>query len=137
MAGEEPTTDTSMPGGEQSAGGGGSPAPEMHSLQTIILADNFEDMLATIPDRKTLLGTGVEPLDAGELQRRMWERVYLAANRVFYRALFHMGCVSAFYYIKRIELQNLIRVAELLRQEKSSSQIVRELVRLPETHGTS
>ena len=89
-------------------------------------------MLSGVPERKELLGPGPEPTDLGELQRRMWERLYLAANRVFYRSMFHMGCVEAFCYIKRVELANLIRVAELLKQELSARDIQRELIRLPE-----
>jgi len=111
---------------------GRGPAPETHKIVAVLQADGFENMLAALPDRKMLLGSADDPHDIGELQRGMWERLYLLANRLFYRALFHMGCVEAFYTIKRVELQNLIRVAELLRQEKPSSEIQRELIRLPE-----
>ena len=101
-------------------------------LEGLLRGDSFDGMLAAMPQRKELLGPGPEPTDLGELQRRTWERLYLAANRVFYRSMFHMGCVEAFYYIKRVELANLIRVAELLKQELSARDIQRELIRLPE-----
>jgi vacuolar-type H+-ATPase subunit C/Vma6 len=41
-----------------------------------------------------------------------------------------MGSVEAFYYIKRVELNNLIRVADLLRQEVPPAEMARRLIRL-------
>jgi len=111
---------------------GPSPAPETHTVVALLQADGFEDMLTAMPECRDLLGMNDHPGDVGELQNLLWERLYLAANRLFYKALFHMGCVEAFYYIKRVELQNLIRVAELLKQEEPSAVIYRELIRLPE-----
>lgn|GEM_PF-1235975 len=108
------------------------PAPALARLEGVLRGDAFEDMLSGVPQRKELLGPGPEPSDLGELQRRMWERLYLAANRLFYRSIFHMGCVQAFYYIKRVELANLIRVAELLNQELPGRDIQHQLIRLPE-----
>ena len=111
---------------------GTDPAPRRMMLEPIIEADRLEGMIAALPEEKDLLGPGVMPTNLEELQQCMWERLYLAANRLFYRAVFHMGCVEAFYYIKRVELRNLIRIAELLRQEIRPAQITRELIRLPE-----
>jgi len=107
-------------------------APQAALFESMLRAQSFGEMLEACPEQKALLGPdgGVPDLDA--LQRRLWERLYLAANRMFYRSMFHMGCVEAFYYIKRVELRNLIRVAELLRQERSARDIQRELIRLPE-----
>ncbi|HUV38104.1 MAG TPA: V-type ATPase subunit [Planctomycetota bacterium] len=112
---------------------GPAPATENYQVVRVLQADGFDAMRAALPERKTLLGSGEDPVDLAALQRRLWERLHLAANRLFYTAFFHMGCVEAFYYIKRIELQNLIRVAELLRQEQPPSQIQQQLIRLPES----
>jgi len=111
---------------------GPAPAPTRGQLEGMLRAESFEEMLGAMPQRKLLLGPDDEPGDLGELQRRMWERLYLAANRLFYRSMFHMGCVEAFYTIKRVELANLVRVAELLRQETPAAEISREVIRLPE-----
>lgn len=111
---------------------GSHPAPAAAELEGMLRAASFEEMLAAAPERKLLLGPGEEPTGLSELQRRTWERLYLAANRIFYRSMFHMGCVEAFYYIKRVELRNLIRVAELLGQEVPATDIRRRLIRLPE-----
>jgi len=108
------------------------PAPSRGRLAGLLQAGTFEEMLTAVPEDKALMGTGPAPTDLGGLQRRMWERLYLAANRVFYRSMFHLGCVEAFYYIKRVELANLIRVAELLKQETPPADVRRQLIRLPE-----
>lgn len=112
---------------------GAEPAPSSAAFEAMLRAESFEDMRAAMPEPRLLLGTTSEPDSMGELQHRMWERLYLAANRLFYRSMFHMGCVEAFYYIKRVELSNLIRVAELLRQELRAGEISRELLRLGES----
>jgi vacuolar-type H+-ATPase subunit C/Vma6 len=111
---------------------GEKPAPGTVRLEPIVRAESFGEMLAALPQSADLVGGKEPPADLAELQRRMWERLYLAANRMFYRAFFHMGCVEAFYYIKRVELANLVRVAELLRQEYAAGQIAKTLIHLPE-----
>lgn len=110
---------------------GPMPAPTGARYEPMLRAEGFAAMLAAMPDRKILLGTGPDPASIAELQRRTWERLFLVANSSFYRSTLHMGCVEAFYYIKRVELANLIRVAELLRQGKSGPEIESELIRLP------
>ena len=105
--------------------GGVNPA----RFEPMLRANDFAGMLAALPSRRMILGDA-EPRDAAELQQRAYERLYRAANAAFYGSASHMGVLEGFYYIKRVELANLIRVAELLRQERPSADIARELVRL-------
>jgi vacuolar-type H+-ATPase subunit C/Vma6 len=111
---------------------GPSPAPTGARYEPMLRAEGFAAMLAAMPDRKVLLGNGPDPADLGELQKRLAERLYQVANNTFYRSVLHMGCVVGFYYLKRVELNNLVRTAELLRQGRSGEDIERELIRLPE-----
>jgi vacuolar-type H+-ATPase subunit C/Vma6 len=106
-----------------------APAPGSVVFEAMLGASDFAGMLAAMPSRRTLLGTA-EPMDLVGLQRALHERLARGANRSFYHSMFHMGAVEAFYYLKRIELANLIRVAELLRQERPAVEIRSELLRV-------
>ncbi len=106
-----------------------APAPGSAAFEPMLAASDFAGTLAAMPSRRTLLGTS-EPKDMAGLQRALHERLFRAANRAFYRSMFHMGVVEAFYYLKRVELANLIRVAELLRQERSAAEIRNELLQV-------
>ncbi len=106
---------------------GDDPAPGAAAFEPMLQAPDFARALAAMPSRRLLLGAA-EPRDPADLQARLFERLYRAANSAFYRSMFHMGVVEAFYYVKRIELANLIRVAELLRQERPPADIRRELL---------
>ncbi len=105
--------------------GGVNPA----RFEPMLRAGDFAGMLAAMPSRRLLLGDA-EPKDAVELQRGLYERLYRAANAAFYGAASYLGVLEGFYYIKRVELANLIRVAELLRQERPAAEIERELIRI-------
>lgn len=105
----------------------GAPAPDPRIFEPMIAAKDLPAMLAALPTRRAILGDA-DPRDLVALQRALHERLLLAANRAFYRSMFHMGVVEAFYYVKRMELANLIRVAELLRQERPAAEIRRELI---------
>jgi len=109
---------------------GPPPALPGAEFAAMLERNSFTEMLQAVPRRRVLLGPQADPLNLDELQQRLWERLYRLANRLFYRSMFHMGCVEAFYYIKRVELNNLIRVAELLKQEVSAGEIERLLIRL-------
>jgi vacuolar-type H+-ATPase subunit C/Vma6 len=105
----------------------GAPAPEPRIFEPMIAAKDLPAMLGALPTRRAILGDA-DPRDLVELQRALHKRLFLAANRAFYRSMFHMGVVEAFYYVKRMELANLIRVAELLRQERTQAEIRREII---------
>jgi hypothetical protein len=104
----------------------------MARLEGVLAAANFPAMTAALPDRRLFLGEHADPGDVGQLQQRLWERLYRVANRAFYGSSMRMGGVEGFYYVKRVELNNLIRVVELLRQEAPAADISRDLIRRPE-----
>ena len=103
-------------------------APDSVSLEPVLAAEDFAGMLAALPQRR-MLPSG-EPQDIAAVQRALHEHLGRAANRAFYRSMFGMGVVEGFYYVKRVELANLIRACELLRQERPGADIARELLRV-------
>ena len=105
-------------------------APPGHEFAVMLEGKTFAEMLRAAPRAKMLVGPGPDVAGLEEFQQRLWERLYRLANRLFTRSSLHMGVVEAFYYIKRVELNNLIRVAELLRQEVPPAEMARRLIRL-------
>ncbi len=58
----------------------------------------------------------------------MWRSLYLKANRWYYRSVLDFGAVAAFYYIKRIELANLIQISEHVRYGERGDAIRSKLI---------
>jgi hypothetical protein len=106
------------------------PAPPGWEFAVMLEGKTFAEMLRAAPRAKMLVGPGPDVAGLEEFQQRLWERLYRLANRLFTRSSLHMGVVEAFYYIKRVELNNLIRVVELLRQEVPPAEMARRLIRL-------
>lgn len=55
------------------------------------------------------------PAGLAEVERRLWGALARRANRVFYDQPFTMGKIVAYFYLKRVELHNVIRVVEGVR----------------------
>jgi len=84
------------------------------ALQSMYEAGGLEEMLRRIPKRMT----GEEAhyfRDISEVEGALWRTMYRIANRRFYLSVLDMGAIAGFYYIKRIELLNLIKITEAVR----------------------
>jgi len=79
---------------------------------------------------QTLLGRQ-EILNAEMLETAMWRNLYLKANRWYYRSVLDFGAVVAFYYIKRVELANLIQLSEHIRSGERGDAIRSKLIGPP------
>jgi len=73
--------------------------------------------------------TGVGSLP--DLEDAMALRLYRLANRRYYQSMLDLGALVAFYYLKRTELANLIRVVEGLRYEVPWPELLRRLMPSP------
>lgn len=80
-------------------------------VQRIYAAESVSAAAGVLPARfRKFAPAKVETID--ELERMLLMCLYDRANAAFYRTGISMGTAFAFYYLKRIELLNLIRLAE-------------------------
>jgi len=90
--------------------------------------DSLTDILTGLRVMEVLhLGESL-PGSLPELEDAMTLRLYRVANRCYYQSMLDLGGPVAFYYLKRNELANLIKVAEGLRYEVSWAEVARRLV---------
>ena len=77
-----------------------------------------------------LVGTEAGPLSGDQVETAMWRNLYRVANRHYYGCVLDFGAVAAFYYIKRVELGNLIRISECVRYAEPADAIRDKLIEL-------
>jgi len=83
------------------------------------------------------LGTRGPAPSADAVETAMWENLYRAANRRYYSCVLDFGAIAAFYYIKRVELRNLIKISEYIRYGEHGGAIRKQLIgRVAEPVGT-
>ncbi|MFP4056031.1 MAG: V0D/AC39 family V-type ATPase subunit [Candidatus Brocadiia bacterium] len=106
--------------------------PHPFRIERLYALPHFDDMVALVP--RGLLPRGMEaPLRTiADLERALWQRMLVVANRRFYRSLEDVGGILAFAQIKRVELANLIRVIEGVRYGLDAGAIRQGLIRLPQ-----
>jgi V/A-type H+/Na+-transporting ATPase subunit C len=102
-------------------------------LDQIRAASGSEEAEEMIP--AALLHPGAE----GDAETAMWRRLYDIANHQFYASGMEFGAVIAFYYIKRVELSNLIKISEGIRYGQRADAIRNTLIgrSASETRATS
>jgi vacuolar-type H+-ATPase subunit C/Vma6 len=66
--------------------------------------------------------------DLPGLESAMWERLYRIANRAFYAHSENFGIIVAFFFLKRVELRNLICLVELIRCGVPPEEVRREVI---------
>lgn len=76
----------------------------------------------------SLLGRQPQPPAVEEIEAALWLNLYRLANRLYYSCVLDFGAVVAFFYIKRVELSNLIRVAESIRYGEHAEDIRGRLI---------
>jgi len=89
-------------------------------------AGDLAQLLDALP--RALRRAGAAAQDVQNLEHALWTRLYDVANHSFYTRLFDLGTVAAFYYIKRVELANLIRVVESVRAGLPPDRIRTQLI---------
>lgn len=80
----------------------------------IAAADGLDEVLDALPRQLRIAPPAESTLE--NLERALWTRLYRLANLTFYTSLFDLGAVVAFYYLKRIELANLVRLLQMVRR---------------------
>jgi len=70
-----------------------------------------------------------------EVERAIWKRLFRRANHRYYASMADLGGVQGFYYVKRVELMNLISIAEALRYGLPASEARANLIFLKEAAG--
>ena len=88
----------------------------------------LSDILSRL-EALALMHLGEEmPTTLPQLEDAMALRLYRVANRRYYQSMLDLGAVVAFYYLKRNELANLVRVVEGLRYQVGWSEISGRLI---------
>jgi vacuolar-type H+-ATPase subunit C/Vma6 len=75
-----------------------------------------------------LVGGPGQPVSGERVETVLWRGLVALANRVYYGAVLDFGAVVAFTYLKRVELANLVRISEQVRQGAASVDIRRRLI---------
>ncbi len=101
----------------------------MKALEQLRNAANLDDAAEAIP--AALLGRQAPPTTADQAETAMWSTLYRTANRQYYTSVLDFGTIAAFYYIKRVELSNLIKISECIRYGQKGGQMRQKLIRLP------
>ena len=100
------------------------------TLEAIRAASDIVNAVPLVPSG--LLGRDEEPQTADDVEAAMWRNMYHTAHRRYYTSVLDFGAVAAFYYIKRIELRNLITISEHLRYGESGAAVCDKLIGLPQ-----
>ncbi|MBM4038936.1 MAG: V-type ATPase subunit [Planctomycetes bacterium] len=90
---------------------------------------DFRDMLGHVPSDLLRPEDAAGISTVAGLERALWERLLQEANRRFYRSVGDLSFVIAFYFVKRAELANLIRVIEGVRYGLAAEAIRKGLIR--------
>lgn len=85
---------------------------------------------ATVHIPAPLLAGKIPPLEGDEAETAMWSKLTLTANQVYYNSVVDFASVVAFYYIKRVELANLIRISACLRYGERGEAVRQKLIGL-------
>lgn len=96
-------------------------------VKRIVESNELGEALSAIP-RVTLGGSIPKLPDIESAEVRLWERTYTLATRTFGSPARGPSVVIAFFYIKRVELMNLIRLIELLRYRAGRDEIRSRLI---------
>jgi len=97
-------------------------------LEEIRSAENLDAAVPLVPPG--LLHADAPVSSGDQLETAMWRNLYRVANRRYYTAVLDFGAVVAFYYVKRVELSNLIRVSECIRYGEHGDAIRKKLTTL-------
>ncbi len=100
----------------------------IRTLETIRSAADLAGAVPLVPP--ALLGRDEEPQTADDVEAAMWRNLYRTANRRYYTSVLDFGAVAAFYYIKRIELRNLITISEHVRYGERGDAVRDKLIGL-------
>jgi vacuolar-type H+-ATPase subunit C/Vma6 len=96
-------------------------------LRSVHAAERPSDSVGALPkDLRRAVTGSVETVE--DIERGLMSYFYDRANATFYGAGITLAVPVAFYYLKRIELANLIRLAEAYRYEMSPGEMRRSLV---------
>ena len=87
-------------------------------------APDIDAAAAAVPG--TLTGQA-GPMPAEQLELAMWQNMFNVANHIFYTS-WDIAAVAAFYFIKRVELANLIRISECIRYGEHGDSIRQKLM---------
>jgi len=98
----------------------------LDTLENLRSATDADHAAQLIP--ATLIGRRSGPLTGDDAETTMWNVLYRTANRLYYASILDFGTVAAFYYIKRTELANLIKISELIRYGLPADLIPRQLI---------
>ena len=99
-----------------------------HSALTRARGQSLGDILTALRAVEVLHLGETPPGSLPELEDAMALRLYRLANRRYYGSMLDLGAPVAFYYLKRNELANLIKVVEGLRYEVDWQEVARRLV---------
>lgn len=96
-------------------------------IRQIAQCNDLDGAAPAIPS--AALGGGRGPLrDIEDVETLLWDRTCRLAARMFGSPAQGPGIVVAFFYLKRVELMNLIRLVELLRYRASRDEIRGRLI---------
>jgi len=97
------------------------------TVRQIVHSSDLAMAIARLPS-VTLGGRSQDLPDIEAVERCLWNRTCALAARTFGSPSQGPGIVVAFFYVKRVELMNLIRLIELLRYRVGRDQIRSRLI---------
>ncbi len=106
---------------------GGAVGPRV--MDQIRKAPDIDAAAANVPI--TLIGGERRPLSGDDVELAMWSTLHKTANRQYYTSVLDFGAIAAFYYIKRVELANLITISECHRNGQRRDPARQKLMTLP------
>jgi len=102
-------------------------AVRVEALNAICAAGGLSEAIGSLPKNLArAIGENIETI--GELERALRAYFHTQVNAAFYASGISLAVAVAFYYLKRIELENLIRLSEGYRYGLSAAEMRRCLV---------
>ncbi len=79
-------------------------------------SDDISALPSALGISKILGGKSVEIATVEDLENVLQAQLYRTAKRLFAKSMFDFGLIVAYFFLKRFELQDLIRLSEAIRQ---------------------
>jgi len=102
--------------------------PAKLDLARLAEAASFEGALRLVPAALLPAKAARDVADIPGLEFAMWSRIFRSARELFRTSLFDLGAIVAYYYLKRLELANLISVVEGVRLGMAKAEIRENLL---------
>jgi len=98
------------------------------------LSNPVDSLLDTIPSLEPMNPQGRPVRSISDLEEICTRYLYRAARKQFVASVFDFGAVVAYYYLKRFELQDILRLGEAIRLGQSAEEAREQLITAGEVY---